>query len=110
MVCINIPASTGAKGGKTLPPYNTAAAPARNANDIKPADSSVMRDGCHGRIPLDARANVVANCAVGFGPPLTVTVGWDGKGLTVALPVATMENFCELAYMPPWVLFKKRRK
>ena len=104
-----IPASTGVRG-KTLPSYNTNAAPARNANDIKPADNSVARDGCHGCIPLDARANVVANCAVGFGPPLIVTVGLDGKGLTVALPVATMENFCELAYKPPWVLFMNRRK
>lgn len=93
-----------------MPSYSTAAAPARNANDIKHADRSVVRDGCHACTPLDARANVVANWTVGFGPPLTVTVGWDGKGLTVALPVAAMENFCELAYMPPWVLFKKRRK
>jgi hypothetical protein len=100
---------TCVEGGKTLRSYSTAAAPARNANDIKPADSSVVRDGCHACIPL-TRANVVANWAVGFGPPLTVTVGWVGKGLTVALPVATMENFCELAYMPPWVLFKNRRK
>jgi hypothetical protein len=93
-----------------LPSYSTAAAPARNAKDIKPADSSVVRDGCHACTLFDARANVVANWAVGFGPPLTVTVGLDGMGLTVALPVATMENFCELAYMPPWVLFKNRRK
>lgn len=104
-----IPASTSVRG-ETLPSYNTNAAPARNANDIKPVDSSVARDGCHGCIPLDASANVVANCAVGFGPPLIVTVGLDGTGLTVALPEATMENFCELAYMPPWVLFRNRRK
>jgi len=89
-----------------VPFYNTAAAPVINASDIIHTDSSVAGDGCHMRIPLDARANVVANGAVGFGPPLTVMVGLDGKGLAEELPPeATMENFCELAYNPPWVLF-----
>jgi hypothetical protein len=41
---------------------------------------------------------------------LAVTVGLDGKGLTVALPELPMENFCELAYMRPWVLFNNRKK
>ena len=49
---------------------------------------------------------MVPKRAVGFGPPLTVIVGLDGKGLAVELPPElTMENFCELAYKPPWVLF-----
>ena len=96
---------------KTVPSYSTAAAPASNASNIIPTDSSVVGEGCHRRIPLDARANVVANCAVGFGPPLTVMVGLDGRGLTVELPPeSTMENFGELAYKPPWVLFRNRRK
>lgn len=107
---IYIPASTGAGGGEVLPSYSTAAAPASNANDIKPADTNVAGDGCHGRTPLFNRANVVANGSVGFGPPLAVTVGLDGKGLTVALPELPMENFCELAYMRPWVLFNNRKK
>jgi hypothetical protein len=98
------------EGGKRCQSYSTAAAPASNANDIKPADSSVAGDGCHGRTPLFNRANVVANGSVGFGPPLTVTVGLDGKGLTVALPELLMENCCELAYMTPCVLFKNRKK
>jgi hypothetical protein len=94
-----------------LPSYSTTTAPARNASDIIPTDSSVVGEGCHRRIPLDARANVVPNCAVGFGPPLTVTVGWDDKGLAVELPPeSTMENFGELAYMPPCVLFRNRMK
>ena len=94
-----------------MPSYSTAAAPASNASDITPTDSSVVGDGCQRRMPLDARANVVANCAVGFGPPLTVTVGLDDKGLAVELPPElTMENFGELAYMPPWVLFRNRMK
>jgi hypothetical protein len=96
---------------KTVPPYSTAAAPASSASDIIPTDSSVAGDGCHRRIPLDARAKVVANCAVGFGPPLTVIVGLDDMGLEVELPPeSTMENFGELAYKPPWVLFRNRRK
>lgn len=57
-----------------------------NATDIKLANSSTAGDGRHGRTPLDEPANVVANCAVGFGPPLTVTVGADAKGLAVELP------------------------
>lgn len=98
-------------GSETVPFYSTAAAPASNASDIIPTDSSVVGEGCHRRIPLDARANVVANCAVGLGPPLTVTVGLDDKALAVELPPeSTMENFGELAYMPPWVLFRNRMK
>lgn len=95
----------------TVPSYSTAPAPASNASDIMPANSSVAGDGCHRRMPLDARANVVANCAVGFGPPLTVIVGLDGKGLVEELPPeSTMENFSELAYKPPWVLFRNSMK
>ena len=94
-----------------VPSYNSATAPASNSRDIIPTDSSVVGEGCHRRIPLDARANVVANCAVGFGPPLTDTVGLDGKGLAVELPPeSAMENFGELAYRPPWVLFTNRMK
>jgi hypothetical protein len=98
-------------GSKTMPSYSTTAAPVSNASDIIPTDSSVVGEGCHRRIPLDARANVVANCAVGFGPPLTLIVGLDDMGLVVELPPeSTMENFSELAYMPPWVLFRNRMK
>lgn len=98
-------------GSKTTPSYSTAVAPASNASDIIPTDSSVVGEGCHRRIPLDARANVVAKCAVGFGPPLTVTVGLDDIGLAEELPPElTTENFSELAYMPPWVLFRNRMK
>ena len=59
-------------------PYNTAAVPASSANTIKPADSSAVGVGRQARTPLDS-AKVVANCAVGFGPPLTVTVGFDAR-------------------------------
>jgi hypothetical protein len=111
MVCIYIPVSTGAGESKTVPSYSTAAAPVSNASNIIPTESSVVGEGCHRRIPLDARANVVANCAVGFGPPLTLTVGLDDMGLAVELPPeSTMENFGELAYKPPWVLFRNRIK
>jgi len=77
-----------------LLPYSTAAAPASNASDNNPADSSVADDGRHGRAPLDDTANVVANCSVGFGVPLTVTVGLDGNGWGVVelLVPLTMEN------------------
>lgn len=101
----------GCWGKQGCPSYSTAAAPASNANDIMPTDSSVAGEGCHRRIPLDARANVVANCAVGFGPPLTVIVGLDDMGLLVELPPeSTMENLSELAYRPPWVLFRNSMK
>ncbi len=106
MLCIN---SAGGKQDSAI--YSTAAAPASNASDIIHMDRSIAGEGCHRRIPLDARANVVAKCAVGFGPPLTDMVGLDDMGLTVELlPESTMENFCELAYRPPWVLFKNRIK
>jgi len=59
-----------------------------------------------------AAGKVVTNCAVGFGPPLTVTVGLDGKGWVVELlePELTMENNGELAYKTPCVLLMKRRE
>jgi hypothetical protein len=101
-VCTN---SAGGKQDSAI--YSTAAAPASNASDIIHTDRTVADEGCHRRIPLDVRANVVANCAVGFGPPLTDMVGLDDMGLEVELPPeSTMENFCELAYRRPWVLFK----
>jgi hypothetical protein len=97
-------------GRETSPSYSTAAAPVSNASDIIPTDTSVADDGRHSCTALDETGSVVPNCAVGFGPPLTVIVAWDGKGLAVALPESTMENFCELAYRPPWVLFTNRMK
>jgi hypothetical protein len=109
-IYIYVAASMGTEGGEKLPSYSTAAAPVSNASVIKPTDTSVAGDGRHSCTALDDTGNVVPNCAVGFGPPLTVIVGLDGKGLAVALPELTMENFCELAYRPPWVLFTNRMK
>jgi hypothetical protein len=96
---------------RSSPPYSTAAAPASSANDIKLAESRVAGDGRQGCTPL-AAANVVANCAVGFGPPLMVTVGLDGKAWSEALlePEATMENNGEVAYRTPCVLLMKRKE
>ena len=93
------------------PSYNTTAAPASSANAIKLADSSAVGVGRQACTPLDS-AKVVAKCAVGFGPPLMVTVGLDAKCWAVELPEPdlTMENTGELAYMPPWVLLRRRRK
>jgi hypothetical protein len=101
-----------ASGGGRLPLHSTAAAPVSNASDIRPADSNVAGDGRHGRTPLVDWANVVANCAVGFGPPLTVTVGLDGKGWEVELLELelAMENLLERPYMTPWVTLTKMRK
>jgi len=95
-----------------LPAHSTAAAPVSNASDITPADNNVAGDGRHGLTPLADWANVVANCAVGFGPPLTVTVGLDGKGWEVELPELELVtvNILERPYMTPWVELAKMRK
>jgi hypothetical protein len=78
---------------------------------MKTAESSAAGEGRQGETPL-AAGNVVTNCAVGFGPPLTVTVGLDAKGLTVEFPEpeSTMENNGEVAYKTPCVLLIKRRE
>jgi hypothetical protein len=91
--------------------YSTTAAPASNAKHIKPVESNVARDGRQGVTPLTA-GKVVTNCAVGFGPPLTVTVGFDAKGDWVELadPESTMENNGDAAYKTPCVLLMKRRE
>jgi hypothetical protein len=92
-------------------PYRTTAAPANKARVTKLVESSAARDGRQAGTPL-AAGNVVMNCAVGFGPPLMVTVGLDGKGWVVELPEpeSTMENNGELAYKTPCVLLMKRRE
>jgi hypothetical protein len=77
-----------------FPSYKTAAAPASNANAIKQVESSAVGVGRQASTPLVA-GNVVANCAVGFAPPLTVTVGLDAKCWLVELFEAvalTIEN------------------
>lgn len=91
-----------------LTTYSTAAAPVSNAKHIKLVERSAARDGRQGGTPLAGK--VVINCAVGFGPPLMVTVGCDGKGCWVefADPESTMENNGELAYKTPCVLLMKR--
>ena len=90
--------------------YSTAAAPVSNARHIKLVESSAARDGRQGGTPLAGK--VVTNCAVGFGPPLMVTVGCDGKGCWVELadPESTMENNGEFPYKTPCVLLMKRRE
>lgn len=92
--------------------YNTAAAPANIASETKPAESTAAGFGRHARTPPDEDPKVAANCAVGFGPPLTVTVGLEVMGGMEELlePESTMENACEVAYMMPCVLLRKRRK
>ena len=58
--------------------------------------------------PLAIAGKVVANTAVGFGDPETVTVGTEG---TVAdeLVVSPMENLGDVPYITPIVEFMKRR-
>jgi hypothetical protein len=65
--------------------------------------------GRHARIAEDPK--VATNVAVGFGPPLMVTVGLEDIGLADEFPVpSTIENACDVAYMTPCVLLRKRRK
>ena len=92
--------------------YNTAAAPANIASETKHADNTAEVFGCHVRTAPDDDPKVAMNWAVGFGPPLTVTVGLEGKGWAEELlePLLTMENVCEVAYIKPCVLLMKRRK
>ena len=68
--------------------------------------------GRHARTAPDVDPKVAANLAVGFGPPVMVTVGLEGMDWAEELPEpeATMENVCEVAYMMPCVLLRKRRK
>lgn len=59
--------------------------------------------------------NVVANCSVGFGPPLTTTVGTPPDGVTVGVevgvvPAARMEKRFEVACITPCVELMKMRK
>jgi len=90
--------------------HSTTAAPVSSATHIKLVDSNAARDGRQRGTPLAGK--VVTNCAVGFGPPLMVTVGCDDKGDWVELvdPEATMENNGEAAYKTPCVLLMKRRE
>ena len=61
--------------------------------------------------PFAFGGNVVANTAVGFGPPETVTVGAVGFAVVLELvPVLPIENFCEEANMLPDVELRKRMK
>ena len=61
--------------------------------------------------PFADGGNVVANTAVGFGPPETVTVGAPAAGEAGAEPLlaSTMEKRCEEAYMTPCVELRKSR-
>eukprot|EP00914_Ancora_sagittata_P025672 GHVO01050827.1.p2 GENE.GHVO01050827.1~~GHVO01050827.1.p2 ORF type:complete len:127 (+),score=11.82 GHVO01050827.1:509-889(+) len=64
--------------------------------------------------PFESNAKVVANCCVGFGDPLTVTVAAEGLvDGWVALAVAEVSrivNRFEVAYITPGVEFRNRRK
>jgi len=102
------------EGGKNDPvwPYNTATAPVNIASETKHADSTAAVFGRHARSAPDEAPKVATNWAVGFGPPVMVTVGFEGMGLTEVLPAPglTMENASEVPYMMPCVLLRKRRK
>ena len=53
---------------------------------------SVAGEGCHRHIPLDARANAMANCAVRFEPPLIDIVGLF---LSVKLGTLTRDDYTD---------------
>jgi hypothetical protein len=63
---------------------------------------------------LAIAGNVVANWAVGFGPPLTATVdtlaSGEGAGEVGVLDAARIVKREELAYMTPCVELMKMRK
>lgn len=113
MVCIYIYLPVWVDGHwrrQISPSYSTATAPVSNARHIKLVESSAARDGRQTGTPLAGK--VVMNCAVGFGPPLIVTVGCDDNGCWVELadPESTMENSGEVAYKTPCVLLMKRKE
>lgn len=92
--------------------YNTATAPVNIASERKHADSTAAVFGSRACTAPDVAPKVAANCAVGFGPPLMVTVGFLDIGWAEVLPEPelVMENCGEVPYMRPWVLLTKRRK
>lgn len=63
---------------------------------------------------LAIAGNVVANCAVGFGPPLTATVDTlvfaEGAGEVGVLDAARIVKRGEVAYRTPIVELMKMRK
>jgi hypothetical protein len=65
---------------------------------------------------LDTAGNVVANALVGFGLPLTVTVGAEESGdgcdafLEVVFEASRMVNWGDVEYIIPCVELMKRRK
>lgn len=66
----------------------------------------------HAVTPLSIAGNVVANSAVGFGPPEMLTVETPVTAAAVALaelPASRMEKRGEMAYIPPCVLLMKSR-
>ena len=90
--------------------YNTATAPTNIVSETKQAESTAAVFGSRA-CTADEDPKVATNWAVGFGPPLMVTVGWEDKTLAEELPVSlVMENACDVAYMTPCVLLRKRRK
>lgn len=60
--------------------------------------------------PFADGGKVVANTAVGFGPPETVTVAEPDTGVEVPFAESEMVNWGEDAYMMPFVELTKRRK
>jgi hypothetical protein len=56
--------------------------PAANAAKLVKRSASTGGDG-RAESAAETAANVVANSAVGFGPPETVTVGWPASGFDV---------------------------
>lgn len=64
--------------------------------------------------PFAMAGKVVANCCVGLGLPLTVTVGTPGAGLGLVpegvVPEATIEKRGEVECITPCVEFMKMRK
>lgn len=106
------------RGGQNVPGfspfYNTATAPTNIASETKHAVSTAAVFGRRARTAPEDDPKVATNWAVGFGPPEMVTVGLEGIGWAEELPLpepeSTTENICEVPYMMPCVLLRKRRK
>jgi len=103
----------------TTEPYQTVqAAPIKHTviAHAKPTSRLVQAASQLSTTPLDTGGNVVANAFVGFGLPLTVTVGAEPSGdgcdefAKEELEALRMVNREEVEYITPCVELRKRRK
>ena len=102
------------EGRSTLWAHSTTQAPPISPSPTATVATNpvVTSSSFSARTPFALLGNVVAQTAVGFGPPLMVTVGFVASmfGLDEPEEEEVMEKGNELPYITPCVEFRKKRK